>query len=177
MKCVYFLFFLITFANAQAEVKNDSSKIIQKLNDPSALKNIMFNVSIEKSNKYCNFLISELKIVNHKHVVGRNKNNKEYQSTMHMINCIRILRAITGQKFYAKTEYEFNLQKEKNRIYWLHNDKKNEVPFFSTWMSRDSVFIAPVDAQKEIIEKWKQWYMKNKVNKFSPNYDINFWYF
>jgi hypothetical protein len=31
---------------------------------------------------------------------------------------------------------------------------RQEMPLFGTWMSRDSVFLAPPDAQKAMIQQW-----------------------
>jgi hypothetical protein len=58
----------------------------------------------------------------------------------HPVWAIRMLRRITNCKEFLGTE-----------------DGK-QVPFFSTWMSRDVVFTASAGAQKEVIDKWQEWY-------------------
>ena len=37
------------------------------------------------------------------------------------------------------------------------------VPFFRTWMSRDVVFLAPFDVQRQIIKAWRDWYASGKA--------------
>ncbi len=89
-------------------------------------------------------------------------------STEHMISTIAALRYITGgsdfytvsgKDFCAKTKWEFSgSDEEKNRRYWLYFDRPNCVSFFSIWPSRYRVYLAPLDAQEEIIRQWHQWY-------------------
>ena len=52
------------------------------------------------------------------------------------------------------------------------------VAFFATWMSRDSVYIAPDDAQRSIIDAWRRWYFNQDENwrpVVEPSTDD--WYF
>jgi hypothetical protein len=89
-------------------------------------------------------------------------------STEHLISTLAALRYITGgsdfytiggKDFCAKTKWEFGSSEgEKNRRYWLYFDHPNCVSFFSIWPSRYRVYLAPVDAQQEIIRQWRQWY-------------------
>ncbi len=137
-------------------------------------ENTTFDEFKKSPSRACFFLINELKVVSDTHV---SRDNKANNNTMHIIDCIRALRALTGQKFYAQTEYKFDEIKEKDRIYWLFLEYKDKIPFFSNWMSRDSEFIAPEDAQRRIIEQWEKWYEKNKDKEIHGNDNINFWYF
>jgi hypothetical protein len=77
----------------------------------------------------------------------------------HILWCIRALRYLTGgMDFCGKTGYHFGTSDlEKNREYWLHFKSKSCVPFFAMWPSRGSEYIAPPDAQREIIRQWKGW--------------------
>jgi len=125
----------------------------------------------------CRCLAAELEVINETHIPGYAKEEPKYAKAMHVLTCLRMLQALTGQKFYAGTEYRFDLVRDKDRSYWLLKGHKDEVPFFANWMSRDSDFIAPVDAQRKIIEKWKNWLEQNRYTKFAGNHDISFWYF
>jgi len=53
------------------------------------------------------------------------------------------------------------------------------VAFFQTWMSRDSVFIAPRDAQEKIIARWRQWYQESGSHGvgFHTCESMDQWYF
>jgi len=103
------------------------------------------------------YLIKQLKVVSEKVVSGYK--DKPAQ-TMHVIWSLRALCSITGGlRFKGNTRYQFG-KTEENRKYFL-GAEENEVPFFAVWMSRDTAYIAPMDAQKEIINKWVAWYGKN----------------
>jgi hypothetical protein len=83
-------------------------------------------------------------------------------ATEHLLDCIRALRFVTGGKdFCGKTNHHFGKSElEQNRKYWLYHKDNTCVPFFATWPSRGSDYIAPVDAQKEIIKQWKDWFAR-----------------
>lgn len=78
----------------------------------------------------------------------------------HVLWCIRALRYLTdGKDFCGKTDHRFGSSEiEQNRRYWLYFRHHSCVSFFAMWPSRGSEYIAPVDAQKEIIAKWKRWF-------------------
>ena len=53
-----------------------------------------------------------------------------------------------------------------------------ELPFFTTRMSTDAVSFAPIDAQREIIEKWRTWYREKAAGfEFKPSEGSNDYYF
>lgn len=80
----------------------------------------------------------------------------------HVLWCIRALRYLTGGKdFCAKTNHRFgSSEEEQRRKYWIYFHNKTCASFFAMWPSRGSEYIAPKDAQKEIIDKWKDWFAK-----------------
>ena len=85
------------------------------------------------------------------------------KDTLHVIWCLHALRYITrGLEFKARTAYHFGSGEiEENRKWFVGGEqfrKDRTVRFFGVWMSRDSTYIAPQDAQIEIIQKWKAWY-------------------
>jgi hypothetical protein len=81
----------------------------------------------------------------------------------HVLWCIRALRFLTGGKdFCGKTAHQFGKSElERNRKYWVNFKYKKCASFFAMWPSRGSEYIAPEDAQKEIIDKWKGWFAKD----------------
>lgn len=70
---------------------------------------------------------------------------------------IRALRSLTGLDFRAPTGADLT---EYEAHFLDHDANTDEVCFFGTWMSRDRVWVAPLDAQTSIIEKWRQWFKK-----------------
>lgn len=88
--------------------------------------------------------------------------------------CIRALRAITRKDFTAATKASLT-QEEKH---WLRLDNRSHVFFFGTWMSRDSLWVAPVDAQVKIIAQWREWFKKEgRIQQFVYDDDFDNWYF
>lgn len=83
-------------------------------------------------------------------------------SVNHVLWAIRALRYITGgMGFCAPTSHRFGKSgKEAYRGYWLHFANKKCVTFFAVWPSRGQFYIAPIDAQRKIINAWRQWYAK-----------------
>ena len=95
-------------------------------------------------------------------------------SMEHVLELIRALRYITGgTDFCAQTKHVFgSSEEEKNRKYWLTLHHKTCLSFFGYWMSRGRTYIAPVDAQRNIIAQWKIWYAKNgETFPYKPLHD------
>ena len=88
----------------------------------------------------------------------------------HVLWCIRALRYIcSGKDFCAKTHYTFSgAPQEKNRKYWLYFRHHTCVSFFAMWPSRGTTYIAPQDAQNQIIVKWRAWLRENPHHKYVP---------
>ena len=78
----------------------------------------------------------------------------------HALWMVRALRYLTGGKdFRARTHHKFgSTEEEQNRKYWLTFEGRPDVAFFAYWMSRNRWYIAPLDAQNEIIAQWRRWY-------------------
>jgi hypothetical protein len=92
-----------------------------------------------------------------------NERGTKWKDTWHVIWCLRALRYLTGGlEFRAKTAHHFGDGQIEQRRKWFIGDEEfsrdGTVRFFGVWMSRDSTYIAPRDAQAEIIRKWKTWY-------------------
>jgi hypothetical protein len=51
------------------------------------------------------------------------------------------------------------------------------VPFFATWPSRDSVMLAPLQVQREVVAEWQEWYASQAATfHFGECEDVDDWY-
>jgi len=132
-------------------------------------------------------LIRSLHVVRDTHVVGYEQ--AKHADTMRVIWALRALRYLAGCREFRAPTAENPAKWEELRRDWLLRDangapvkhwrRTDRMPFFATWMSRDSVFIAPPDAQAAIISEWRQWYSDTRGNGFhSQTCDsVDKWYF
>ena len=78
-----------------------------------------------------------------------------------VIQKIRALRYVTGGLDFCSTAGNLNnLRTELEpelRSYWLRFRHRDCAAFFAIWPSRDMIFVAPAEAQREIIAKWREW--------------------
>jgi hypothetical protein len=106
------------------------------------------------------------------------------KNSRHVIACLRALRYLTGSTFTARTKKRLSVDERqfldfKNELYDVNPD--HQLHFFSVWMSRNADFVAPIDAQKQIIFQWKQW-QKNHGDSFqytppsTPEKSMDQWY-
>lgn len=88
---------------------------------------------------------------------------------------IRALRSLTGLDFRAPTRADLTA----DEAHFLdHDPTSDQVCFFGTWMSRDRVWVAPYDAQRAIIQKWRAWFAKDgKNHKYVNDPDYDHWYY
>lgn len=94
----------------------------------------------------------------------------------HAVWIVRALRSLTGLDFQARTEED--LSADESHFLALNAKRKGELEFFGTWMSRDSVWVAPKDAQLEIIREWKEWYARyGRSYKYVNDHNVDDWYF
>jgi hypothetical protein len=108
-------------------------------------------------------LVQELHPVIGDRILSRDQDNPEWKDTEHVIWCLHALRYFTGGlEFRAPTHHHFGKSElEENRKWFVGGErfqKDGTVRFFGVWMSRDSLYIAPRDAQQVIIEEWRTWY-------------------
>ena len=87
-------------------------------------------------------------------------------SLEHVLWLIRGLRYLTGGiDFCSKNAHVFGTSdEENNRQYWLTFKHGGCVSFFGYWPSHDRIYIAPVDAQADIISQWQHWYSMHGEN-------------
>jgi hypothetical protein len=128
---------------------------------------VNFEILYKSPRRSTELLISSLKPVRR----GQYQSNKHPQVVWN----IRALRSLTGLDFRALTKADLT---EDEAHFLDHDAKTDEVLFFGTWMSRDSVWVAPLDAQTAIIGKWRKWFEKHGQT-FTYVNDRNFdnWYF
>jgi hypothetical protein len=127
---------------------------------------VRFEILYKNPRRSTELLISSLKPARH----------GQYSSGNHpqVVWKIRALRSLTGVDFRAKTKSEL----DEDESHFLDRNAKGEVRLFGTWMSRDRVWVAPVDAQTAIITRWQDWFKKHG-EAFTYVNDRNFddWYF
>jgi hypothetical protein len=93
----------------------------------------------------------------------------------HVVWNIRALRSLTGLDFRGSTQADLT---EDEAHFLGHSPRTDEVEFFGTWMSRDRVWVAPVDAQTAIINKWRKWFREHGDNfKYMNDRNFDNWYF
>lgn len=129
-------------------------------------------------------LVQELHPVRGVRILGNEHYLRQWRETEHVVWCLRALRSLTGgMDFRAKTTHEFgDTEVEENREWFTGGEqfpKDGTVHFFGVWMSRDSLYIAPKDAQLRIIQMWKSWYEAKGKNFAYPPFkdDPDIWYF
>ena len=110
-------------------------------------------------------------LINELHVVPSRSllNGQHPFKVEHVLWCVRALRFMTGGRdFCAPTSHVFGSSEvEQNRKYWLEfRYRASCLTFFAIWPSRISTYIAPVDAQRRIIQQWREWY-RNEGRKTS----------
>lgn len=106
-------------------------------------------------------LIDELDTTSHTaYEDGRNALGHYKFPALHIVWCWRALRMITSLDFYGKTSQEAGTVFHESLV-----DKETGLIKYSyVWPLKSIVYLAPADAQLEIINKWKAWYGKEAKN-------------
>lgn len=132
-------------------------------------------------------LVRSLHVVRDTQVVGYKQ--AQHPKTMQVIWTLRALRYLAGcQDFRARTAENPAAWEWTRRGFLLPDDSSElskkiratrVVKFFQTWMSRDSVFIAPADAQQAIIVQWRHWYLETARHgyQYRACQSVDAWYF
>ena len=156
------------------------------MGDRSALSDRLSVLSHNPVDAACR-LIASLHVVGDTHVAGYEQGR--HRDTMRVIWALRALRYLTDCQDFRAPTHENPATWSELRRDWLLRDSTGApianwkpadgVPFFRTWMSRDSVFIAPRDAQARIIARWRQWYQKSgrQGAHFHACESMDEWYF
>jgi hypothetical protein len=148
----------LQFAEVRPAVGQDQASVSEEVKRLGIGKNDNFQTVISLSTTpelSARLLVEQLHTVKD----ARLLNSDGKPETEHVLWSIRALRYITGGlDFCGKTSHHFGTSElEKNRKYWLFFKNKSCVPFFAMWPSRGSEYIAPLDAQEEIISQWREW--------------------
>jgi len=126
----------------------------------------VFEVFYKNPELATKILIAELKPI----ARGRYQSGKHPESVW----VLRALRSLTGVDFRAVTTASLS----SDESHFLDLNAKGEVTFFGTWMSRDSVWVAPKDAQVAIIKKWQEWYAAHgRTHTYVNDRNFDHWYF
>jgi len=148
---------------SDAEIKAAIARLGEGTDEKGFVK---FEILYKNPRRSTELLISSLKPVP----------RGQYQSGKHpqVVWNIRALRSLTGLDFRAATKSKL----DDDESHFLARNAKEEVHFFGTWMSRDRVWVAPLDAQTAIIGEWREWFEKDGQT-FAYVNDLNFdnWYF
>jgi hypothetical protein len=89
-----------------------------------------------------------------------------------VISSLALLEELTCTSMRGKTKYTFQ-KSEEDRKSFLDVDVQNEVNFVGNHMSTGEFFLAPNDAQEEIIKKWQLWYLNNSEKYSFKNLETN----
>lgn len=170
-----FLLFLIIVSESISSVCAENSRFLDEL---SAIESEVSNLGLTDTNPLdqverlhnsahlaAPLLFQQLRVIE-PYIIKAHELKNTDKDAMHVIWCIRALQSLTNEKFTANTNVEEELPIQK------HLGKKNPLPFFAEWMSREMIYVAPQDVQRQIIEKWEIFLDKN------PNFKIRtyeFW--
>jgi hypothetical protein len=82
------------------------------------------------------------------------------------IGTLSVLERLTCTSMRGKTTEKFLGREEEQRKHFLGAQESDEVAFVGYHMTNSEFFVAPVDAQLAIINKWHAWY-KQKSEGYS----------
>jgi len=167
--------------------KNESQRIkrlVQQLGIESDSASPFFNSDAyevitdelsEAPREAVKWLVIELQPVADTPIYRYEARSKVKRKQLHMVWCLRALRFLTGKEFQAKTSHFLRFDEELNSspatFLYGHSPAPEEtkvpIPFAREWPSRMRVYIAPKDAQTEIIRQWREW-VKAEGATFTP---------
>jgi hypothetical protein len=90
---------------------------------------------------------------------------------------IRALRYLTGKEFCGAAAHFDALEEDRRQFLTIKCGPGAVVSFFGVWMSRDVVYLAPREAQEEIIQEWIRWYETQGSTYSYPVANDADWYF
>jgi hypothetical protein len=151
-------------APSDAEIREAIAKLGENTDEKGFTQ---FEILFENPRRSTELLVATLKPVRR----GQYISGKHPQVVWN----IRALRSLTGLEFRAPTHADLTA----DEAHFLDfNPKTEEVQFFGTWMSRDRVWVAPLDAQTAIINKWRKWFRGHGDNfKYVNDRNFDHWYF
>jgi hypothetical protein len=176
----------ITTANsAETDASQEVRFLIKHLGRPSSPDAQQFEKLVTTITRLAEFpqtsvplLIQELRPLNIAKLDVETNAPKENAEALHVMWSLRALYFITGTNFFARTSYKFSESEIDDRRSSLLSRQKNRFCFFMEWMSRGTVYLAPIDVQQQIITEWKHWLRdSSKTWHFQKTAELNDWYF
>jgi hypothetical protein len=160
------VFFLCTFSvYAQQDDTSHITKMITRLGDVDNSVNFKILDSLKKVlDKYwlAGKLIAELDTLdNWAYEDGKNALGFYKFNALHVIWCWRALRMITSLDFEGATKREKSVAYHDS----LYDKLSGKVKFAYVWPVKSVVYVAPGDAQLEIINQWRAWY-RSEAKKY-----------
>jgi uncharacterized protein YfcZ (UPF0381/DUF406 family) len=170
---LFFLFFATAAYSENCSINDEIKNIVDNIVNNKSKKS--FNELSKKPVESVCYLINNLHTISQTEIRPEERQNN--MEAMKVIWSIRALRYLTnGKDFTSETSYIFN-ESEEDRKHFLTIFSEKDIPFFSVWMSRDIIYIAPEDVQIKIIEQWKRWYSENGKNFIYKSSEVMDWYY
>jgi hypothetical protein len=97
------------------------------------------------------------------------------KESRHIIACLRALHYLTGLTFAATSAAKLSEDEQQFLDFkdQMHDSNPgHKLHFFGVWMSRNADCVAPVDAQRKIIQQWIEW-RSNQGESFAPAHSGN----
>ena len=148
---------------SDADIKGAIGRLTSSDSEPA---NAYFQILYENPERSTELLIAALQPTTR----GKYSNNHHPQAVW----IVRALRSLTGLDFRATTSAKLSA----DEAHFLDLNAQHQVLFFGTWMSRDSVWVAPRDAQLAIVKQWQAWFAQHGRNhKYVNDPNFDHWYF
>lgn|GEM_PF-2932708 len=142
------------YAPALADADGKLRQAVQQLG-LSADASAGFDLLAQEPREAVSMLVSEL----HSIPRGHYTEGKKTPAEKHIVGCLRALHYLTGVTYSAPSRAKLTADEKQ----FLDFDKQmhdsnpdHKLHFFGVWMSRNADYLAPVDAQKEIIKAWRR---------------------
>lgn len=111
--------------------------------------------------------------------IRREKLTAEQAESSETVWSLRGLRYLTNcTDFQGRLVHKQSIKPQDVRWQLLLQNGVEKIPFFRTWMSRESIVIAPIEVQQQIIAAWRNWYL-SEASSFSYQQcsSMDGWYF
>lgn len=171
MKRYNWLYFLLFFASSTM-ASSINTQLVAKLDSTNA----MHSLSIMKLHpkEYTKLLIDTLAVIENTDKITSAEATSR-KSDIHKVWIVRALAFLTGKQVATSKVIKANIDEERLQFLSKPNGK---LKYFGVQMSTETIYIAPVNGQAEIIRLWKSWACNNLKNyEFPENVDLNNWYF
>ncbi len=163
------LFFLVAGESLASPVDRDLLAQLDSDNAIEALSKMKLHPK-----EYVKLLVEQLTTTGNTDKITFDNIN-ERRVDLHNVWVVRALRYLTGVQFSAPFNPE--APTEGIRFQFLRKSEGN-LKFFGVKMSTETIYLAPIDVQVEIIKNWHRWSCENiDTHSYPDEVDINEWYF